>query len=602
MQKKILKLITSLLTISTLIFSFTLPSVVLAANCSITASNSSGSSTINYSITNCDTTKSYNLVFRDHSAPIGADISSTPITLDASGGATGSVTAPQAGTYDLNILNGITQVASVSVSVAGAAQPPAPAAPGPWYNQNFGQWSTKVFDTSNPNEIFGERYTFAQVNWIVNSLIAILSGPAVSKCASSANITDVANCMKGLPLTSNSGGAIGTLAFLTGTLLNARPVSGIQYVKTTASRLHIIPQAYAQSGAGYSTLNPIQSLWTVVRDISYAMMVVVIVAMAFLIMFRVKISPQVMITVQSALPKVVIALILITFSYAIAGFLIDLSYVAVGVFATMVKIGGGSVTTIPHVADLFTQLNSINGLASITIGLILFVLLLAVIGSIVGGAAITVPIFGLGVSIILLVGVVFILWILVRLFWLMLKTATITVLLIIAGPLIILMEALGIGGGFMGWIRNLAANLAVYPVVTIMIFLSHYFFWGWFLGTAAGPFGGCGQGSFNTYCIAPVGFGVVNFPGMPLGTPILGFFVAIVILFLIPKAAEVTEGIITGKGVKAAQESAIKESIGPSAAVLAGHFAEREAIRGLPGGPGGKSPLAQALRALGLPV
>src|SRR5260221_2321909 len=454
------------------------------------------------------------------------------------------------------------------------------AASGPWYNQNFGQWSGKVFDTANPNEIFGERYTYAQVTWIIHSIVAIVTGPAISSCTTATTTGDlskVAACLKGAGVLGMSGGAIPGLAGLTNSLVNAKPASGIGYIKDTANRLHVIPETYAQTGAGYNTLQPIQILWSVVRDISYALMVVVIIIMAFLIMFRVKISPQVIISVQSALPKIAIALVLITFSYAIAGFLVDLAYVFVGAFAAMINIAG---TTGPKAISsigtpaLFTQLTSGNGLVSVTIGLLDFTIRFAIGGLALTAIGIvgTVTVVGLPIGIlgalILLVGVVFILWILFRLFWLMVKTASITVLLIIVGPLMILMGTLSNAGGFGGWIKSIAGNLAVYPTVIIMVFLSHYFFWGWFLGTAAGAFGVCGPASFNTFCIQPVGFGIVNLPGMPFGTPILGFLLAFMILFLIPKAADIVQSIITGKAFN--YGAAIGEAFGPSRGLVTG--------------------------------
>lgn len=45
--------------------------------------------------------------------------------------------------------------------------------PGPWYNQSLTQFSSKVFGGTPDNEIFGERYTFAQVNWIINSIFTM---------------------------------------------------------------------------------------------------------------------------------------------------------------------------------------------------------------------------------------------------------------------------------------------------------------------------------------------------------------------------------------------------------------------------------------------
>lgn len=43
----------------------------------------------------------------------------------------------------------------------------------PWYNQDFKEWFLKVYDDTNPTEIFGERYTAAQVQWIFYSIISL---------------------------------------------------------------------------------------------------------------------------------------------------------------------------------------------------------------------------------------------------------------------------------------------------------------------------------------------------------------------------------------------------------------------------------------------
>lgn len=463
---------------------------------------------------------------------------------------------------------------SSSGSVLAQGTPSGNTGVGPWYNQSFPQWATKVFEKSNPTEIFGERYTYAQVTWILHSLeaviIATIAGPNAINCVvgvNSADLGTIIKCATGLiqppsgGSTSNmSGGANVGLAYLTNSLLNTRPASGVQYVKDKASSLHIVPYAQAQqTGVGFGTLQPVQVLWTAVRNISYSLMVVVIIVMAFMIMFRVKISPQTVISVQSALPKIAAALILITFSYAIAGFLVDLMYVVVGAFSALIKVNGSTISS-GTVTYLFTQLTSGNGLASIVVGLILFAILLFGVGFAAGsvGAISSITFLGIGAplligGILLLFVAIMILVILIRLFWLMVQTAAETVILIIVGPLMILAGTLSSSGGFGNWFRTVAANLAVYPTVIVMIFLSHYFFWGWFMGGILGgglaAFGPCGAtgASLNTFCISPVGFGSVNLPGMPIGTTILGFFLSFVILFLIPRAAHIIEATIEGK-------------------------------------------------------
>ena len=67
----------------------------------------------------------------------------------------------------------------------------------PWYNQHPFNWFLKVYDTSNPTEIFGERYTAAQVDWIVWSILMWLPtkivGPEILSCIFS---QDVGKCLE----------------------------------------------------------------------------------------------------------------------------------------------------------------------------------------------------------------------------------------------------------------------------------------------------------------------------------------------------------------------------------------------------------------------
>jgi hypothetical protein len=451
-----------------------------------------------------------------------------------------------------------------------------PASPGPWYNQNFGQFGAKVFG-GDQSEIFGERYTYAQVNWIINSLTAIIIGPKLTTCISTNTSGDMATCLNSLKAGAGLGmsnGAIVGIASLANTLLNMRPASGVGYIKDTATKLNIIPKANAQStgtGAGFVTLQPIVSLWSILRDISYTLLIFVIIIMAFMIMFRVKISPQVVISVQSALPKIAMTLILITFSYAIAGFLVDMSYVFLGTFAVAIKgIGGERIVTNGILGAcgqngsvcLFNQLNSGNGLVSIFIGLIITAWLAmgaGVVGLSVSGPFI--PIVGgvMGVvGIITLILAIIVLIIILRLLWLIIRTACLTVLLVTVGPIMILMGTFSSSGGFGRWFRLLAANLAVYPTISIMIFLSHYFFWGWFMAGSVGNGLGGVFNFLNTYQINnPTNAGAtlipglpgnVNLPGVSISTNLIGLFLAFVILFLIPRTAHVIEAMIEGKG------------------------------------------------------
>lgn len=106
------------------------------------------------------------------------------------------------------------------------------------------------------------------------------------------------------------------------------PSSGVFWVYDGLQNAGFVPKIYASEGIGFGAIKAFSSIWVAFRDISYTILVLVIIVIGFMIMFRMKLNPQTVISVENSLPKIVISLILITFSFAIAGFLIDLMYVA----------------------------------------------------------------------------------------------------------------------------------------------------------------------------------------------------------------------------------------------------------------------------------
>ena len=185
---------------------------------------------------------------------------------------------------------------------------PGPAPAGPWYDQGPVEWYIKVYDenTSPPQEIFGERYTAAQVNWIIWSILSWLPtkilGPERVTCfLSFFQGGDVGACLGavlGSSQTEVEPLAAPPSQSIVSSIFDDRPLSGITYFKNIARKFSLIPEAKAQ-GFGFTTaLDPILPMWRVSRNIAYALFVFVTIIFAFMIMFRVKISPQTVITVQ----------------------------------------------------------------------------------------------------------------------------------------------------------------------------------------------------------------------------------------------------------------------------------------------------------------
>lgn len=84
-------------------------------------------------------------------------------------------------------------------------------------------------------------------------------------------------------------------------------------------------------GIGFCGLSPLTQIWSIFRDFVYLLFAFVFVVVGLGIMLRVKIDPRTVMSVQNQIPKIIISLILVTFSLAIAGLLVDLMYVVTAV-------------------------------------------------------------------------------------------------------------------------------------------------------------------------------------------------------------------------------------------------------------------------------
>lgn len=357
--------------------------------------------------------------------------------------------------------------------------------PTSWYNQPFNYWYIKVFDDKNPDEIFGERYTNAQVQWIVYSLISLVLPDKLLRCTLTRDASLCTDTLKEIAADINTSDlalaprkSLGFKEFM----LSDRSMSGIGYIKEKIDGFSIVPTAYAQTeGFGFRNLGSVQAMWRTFRNFAYLFFVLVTIVFAFMIMFRVKISPQTIVTVQSALPKVIIGLIGVTFSFAIAGFLIDIMYVVLGLIAQLF-----SEVVFPFDVSWNIFTGQVGLMIVFLVHFILFIVavlfsfvffaLSSIINASIAAALGTIVLL-LGIIILLILMIIYV-WNWIKLVWLMIKTVANIFLAVIFSPITITFGILGKGGGLTSYIKNLAANLAVFPVVGALLLLSfHFLFW-----------------------------------------------------------------------------------------------------------------------------
>jgi len=444
-----------------------------------------------------------------------------------------------------------------------------------WYLQDYSDWYEKVYSEDDQDEIFGERYTAAQVEWIIYGIIAfvfnhVLSDQSVLTCLTEYpdNPEECADEFVGAITAFNVAGSKESLAdsenIFKRLFLN-NPASGIGYTREVLSKFNLVPEAKAQ-GFGFEGGSAVRQLWVAVRNLTYFLAVFIIIVMSFMIMFRVKLSPQTVISVQSALPKVVITLILITFSYAIAGFIIDLMYVVIGLAALVLSNSGLFNNPNDTFIGMWNDLTG-TGLGQGIIGIMVFYLLSFMVASFYALVSNVYGVIGLLFGgtmilwvIIVLVAVIVLFILMLKIIWMLIKTFVNILLLIAGGPLFILFGALG-GSGFGGWIKNLAANLAVYPIVGIMFAVSFIFL------ASALPEGIVSDLAVNMFPFDPNPEALQNSPWVPPFLPggrdldIVWLFSSLAIVALIPKTADIIKGILSGRPI--AYGTAIGEAFGP---------------------------------------
>ncbi|MBI2617638.1 hypothetical protein HYW55_05895 [Candidatus Gottesmanbacteria bacterium] len=305
-------------------------------------------------------------------------------------------------------------------------------------------------------------------------------------------------------------GAVFAFAQLNDSMIDTPPASGLAYTGYVLANIGIFPKAYAQ-GIGFVGLLPLFPLWAAFRNIAYSILIIVMVVIGFMVIFRMKIDPKTVISIQAAIPKIIVALLLITFSYPIAGFLIDLMYlamaIAINIIATSLPeatfpdymrdsadlqnlfiTGGwgalwGSVFNFRLIGDFFKQIflgSSLNTGVGITTELLSAIISVG-FGGVAGAAAIPWAIGGLiaPVAILLLIIGLGLLFTVIRITFLLLNAYIQIILALIFSPILLLQEAIPGRSAFGQWIQNLIANLIVFPATVLVIYGS------WILTTFA---------------------------------------------------------------------------------------------------------------------
>ncbi len=267
------------------------------------------------------------------------------------------------------------------------------------------------------------------------------------------------------------GGAVGGLATMMNGMYQRPIASSTTYIADVLESANVVTPAYAQ-GLGFAALDPILDLWKTFRNIAYIFFVIIFVVIGFMIMFRQKLG-QAAITAQQAIPRIIIALILVTFSYAIAGFAIDLMYL------TMTLIIGVFYNVLPAGNEILGY--DILKLMSTLIGAVIdnganVDLISNIVGGTVGSDGVGTQLIGaIGGTLLTVILAIAVLIGTVRLFFELLRCYATIVISVVVSPLLLMMEAIPGKNAFKTWIKTLVGHLSPFPVVLMVLVMFYAF-------------------------------------------------------------------------------------------------------------------------------
>lgn len=114
---------------------------------------------------------------------------------------------------------------------------------------------------------------------------------------------------------------------MTDELLAQRTSSGVVFAMDSIQRIGSPGAVNAASpyfpGSGFQLMSPIQNFWGWAVTIAYSLMILVIIAIAFALLFRARLDGKNVVKMEQAIPGIVMAMVLIPLSYPISGLFID---------------------------------------------------------------------------------------------------------------------------------------------------------------------------------------------------------------------------------------------------------------------------------------
>jgi len=236
---------------------------------------------------------------------------------------------------------------------------------------------------------------------------------------------------------------------------------------------------FAADGYDYLQSLGIDQLWVITRNIAYVLFVVIMIITGFMIMFRQKIGGQVAITVFNSIPNIIIGLLLVTFSFAIVGIVLNFAVMLQDVVLAIFY--GGDATQAIFPSNFFSLITfgdsnefieNVKGVAQVGIAPAAILGIVGLLSGTLGAATI---VLSITMVIIVLIVLVLYIWAGIRVWFTLFKTFISIIFQTIMGPLLLTFGSLpGQSARQLKWFLNIVKSALVFPIVFFFVNLPNY--------------------------------------------------------------------------------------------------------------------------------
>lgn len=139
------------------------------------------------------------------------------------------------------------------------------------------------------------------------------------------------------------------------------PLTTLDSLRYFAGNFGIVKPILAQEEdlGSFQSFSFLQNMHITIRNISYMLLVILFIFIGIAIMLRFKIDPRTVMSIQNQIPKIIIGVVMITFSYAIAGLLVDgmwvLTYFGINTIGNVAQVECGNYSNGNDISGVATK-------------------------------------------------------------------------------------------------------------------------------------------------------------------------------------------------------------------------------------------------------